>query len=63
MSKPLAGLKAARLERGHSQQAAGDRIGVTKSHMGKIETGGARLDVHRAKVLADWLGVPMEALL
>lgn len=63
MTHPLAGLKAARLERGLSGEAMGAAIGVTKSHYGKIESGGLRLDVRRAKVLADKLGIQMESLL
>lgn len=63
MTTPLAGLKAARLERGLSGEAMGAAIGVTKSHYGKLESGAVRLDIHRAKVLADKLGVTMESLL
>jgi len=41
----------------------GAAIGVTKSHYGKFESGALRLDVRRAKTLADKLGIQMESML
>jgi transcriptional regulator with XRE-family HTH domain len=60
---PLNGLRERRIFRGFTQQQAADVIGVGQSHYRQIEVGGVRLDVHRAKKLADWLECSIEDLL
>jgi transcriptional regulator with XRE-family HTH domain len=60
---PLDGLKERRLFRQFTQQDMADTIGVNQSHYRQIESGGVRLDVHRAKKLADKLECSIEGLL
>jgi transcriptional regulator with XRE-family HTH domain len=60
---PLAGLRERRLFRRLTQVELAGTIGVNQSHYRQIETGGVRLDVHRAKMLADKLGCSIEELL
>jgi transcriptional regulator with XRE-family HTH domain len=59
----LKGMRRLRRERELSGEVMGAAIGVNKSHYGKLESGKVRLDIHRAKILADKLGVQIEALL
>ena len=63
MNQPLNGLREKRIFRGKSQNEAGAVIGVTQSHYRCFETGKVRLDIYRAKKLADWLECPIEELL
>lgn len=58
----LRGLKERRTFRRHSQGEAGAVIGVNQSHYRRIETGQVRLDIDRAKKLADWLECSIEDL-
>jgi len=60
---PLAGLRERRLFRRLNQQDLADTIGVNQSHYRQFEAGGVRLDVHRAKKLADALDCAIEDLL
>lgn len=60
---PLNGLREKRIFRGLTQAAAATVIGVNQSHYRKIETGEVRLDLIRAKKLADWLDCSLEELL
>lgn len=60
---PLKGLYEKRKFRGMTQLEAGLLIGVTQSHYRMFETGKVRLDVRRAKQLADAFGCPIEELL
>lgn len=62
-SEPLRGLKEKRVFRNLTQKDGGDVIGVSQSHYRQLEEGIVRLDVHRAKKLADWLECPIEELL
>jgi transcriptional regulator with XRE-family HTH domain len=59
----LNGLKEKRVFRGLTQSAGAKIVGVTQSHYRKFESGEVRLDIQRAKLLADWLGCSMEELL
>lgn len=59
----LGGLRERRIFRGLTQQELADVIGVNQSHYRQFETGGVRLDVHRAKLLADRLECRIEGLL
>jgi len=56
-------LRAARIAAGHTLQSAGEMIGVSKAHYGKIERGLNRLDVARAVQIARLLGVSVESFL
>lgn len=60
---PLPGLTAARKAAGDSLATAGKAIGVTQSHLSKVERGDARLDVLRAVRLAQRYGVTVESFL
>lgn len=57
---PLPGLTHWRVHFGETRLTAGERIGVNASHMRKLELGTVRLDLARAKVLADAYSVPVE---
>jgi transcriptional regulator with XRE-family HTH domain len=61
--KPLKGLHARREFRGLTQDAMGAMIAVSQSHYRRFETGEVRLDIHRAKTLADALGCSIEELM
>lgn len=61
--EPLAGLREKREFRDISQTDMAKVIGVTQSHYRQIELGVTRLDVHRAKKLADHLGCVIDELL
>lgn len=60
---PLKGLQARREFRGMTQGAVGQLIDMSQSHYRKIELGLSRLDVHRAKKLADAFECSIEELL
>lgn len=60
---PLNGLREKRIFRGLTQAEGARIIGVDQSHYRKFETGQVRLDLVRAKKLADWLGCSIEELL
>lgn len=62
-SPPLAGLRERRIFHCMTQTEMADEIGVNQSHYRQIENGGVRLDVHRARKLADKLGCTIEQLL
>lgn len=60
---PLEGLRERRIFHRLTQADMGVVIDVNQPHYRQIETGGVRLDVHRAKLLADRLGCTIEDLL
>lgn len=60
---PLDGLRERRLFRGITQVEMANAIDTTQSHYRMIETGNVRLDVYRAKILADKLDCHIEELL
>lgn len=60
---PLKGLLSRREFRGMTQVDAGKAIGVTQSHYRQIELGNVRLDIYRAKILADLFDCHIEDLL
>lgn len=59
---PLLGLRARRLAAGVSQETAGQWLGCNKAMYGKLELGTVRLDICRARVLAQRLGCNIESL-
>lgn len=60
---PLLGLKEKRVFRNITQADMGAIISVTQSHYRQFEEGIVRLDVQRAKKLADALECSIEELL
>lgn len=62
-SAPLHGLEAKREFRNITQKDMGALIGVTQSHYRQFEKGVIRLDVQRAKVLAEALECTIDELL
>jgi transcriptional regulator with XRE-family HTH domain len=62
-SPPLLGLRERRLFRHLTQQELAEEIDVNQSHYRQMETGGVRLDVHRAKKLAEKLDCSIDELL
>jgi transcriptional regulator with XRE-family HTH domain len=60
---PLKGLTEKRKFRGMTQLEAGNILGVTQSHYRMFETGKVRLDIRRAKLLADAFGCTIDELL
>jgi transcriptional regulator with XRE-family HTH domain len=60
---PLNGLRERRLFRNMNQADAGRIIGVGQSHYRQFESGHVRLDIQRAKKLADAFDCAMEDLL
>ena len=60
---PLKGLMMRREFHNMTQGQAGVLIGVSQSHYRKVELGETRLDVHRAKKLAEALDCSIEDLL
>jgi transcriptional regulator with XRE-family HTH domain len=60
---PLNGLRERRTFRKMTQGDLADVIGVNQSHYRQFETGGVRLDVYRAKKLADALECSIDDLL
>jgi transcriptional regulator with XRE-family HTH domain len=63
MNQPLSGLRERRVFRRITQTDLAALIGVNQSHYRQIERGDVRLDVHRAKLLADRLECSIEDLL
>lgn len=59
----LYGLRERRIFRRLTQQELADVIGVNQSHYRQMESGGVRLDVHRAAKLAEKLGCHIEELI
>lgn len=59
----LAGLREKRIFRQMSQQQAANILGMTQSHYRQIEAGVVRLDIHRAKKLADAFDCTIEDLM
>ena len=62
-SPPLLGLRERRLFHNKTQGQMGEVIDVSQSHYRQFEEGTVRLDVHRAKKLADVLDCRIEDLL
>ena len=62
-NEPLNGLTEKRKFRNMTQADAGEIIGVSQSHYRQFETGKVRLDVRRAKLLADAFGCTIDELL
>jgi DNA-binding XRE family transcriptional regulator len=62
-NEPLNGLQEKRCFRNMTQGEAGASIGVSQSHYRQIETGKVRIDVHRAKLLANAFGCTIDELL
>lgn len=60
---PLRGLRERRLFRNMNQADAGRIIGVGQSHYRQFESGHVRLDLQRAKKLADAFDCSLEELL
>ncbi|WP_243455983.1 helix-turn-helix transcriptional regulator [Sphingosinicella sp. BN140058] len=60
---PLRGLRALRIEASLTLENVGALLDVNRAHYRKFETGAVRLDINRAKILADYFGVPIEGLL
>jgi transcriptional regulator with XRE-family HTH domain len=60
---PLYGLREKRIFRCLTQADLGAVIGTTQSHYRQIEEGIIRLDVHRAKKLAEHLECTIDELL
>lgn len=60
---PLLGLRERRRFYHLTQAEAGKVIGVTQSHYRQFEEGIIRLDVHRAKLLANRLRCSIDELL
>lgn len=60
---PLNGLREKRVFRQIVQQELADLIGVSQSHYRQFEAGGVRLDIFRAKKLAEHLECTIDELL
>lgn len=60
---PLRRLRERRLFRNMTQKEAGAIINVNQSHYRQFEDGIIRLDVHRAKALANHFGCSIDELL
>jgi DNA-binding XRE family transcriptional regulator len=60
---PLKGLMLRREQSTFVQADLAKAIGATQSHYHKIERGAVRLDVYRARILADMLGCRIDDLL
>jgi transcriptional regulator with XRE-family HTH domain len=63
MPNPLYGLKERREFRRLSQTEIGQLIGVNQSHYRRLENGEVRLDIIRAKLLADYFNCSIEELM
>jgi transcriptional regulator with XRE-family HTH domain len=57
-----AAIRAARQERGLSQEALADAAGIDRSHMGKIERGERNVSVLNVARVADALGTSIASL-
>jgi transcriptional regulator with XRE-family HTH domain len=62
-SPPLDGLRERRTFRRLTQTHMAEVLGVNQSHYRQFENGMTRLDIHRAKKLADYFGCAIEDLL
>ena len=62
-TEPLNGLREKRIFRDVSQITIANLIGVTQSHYRQMEVGITRLDVHRAKKIADYFDCSIDELL
>jgi DNA-binding XRE family transcriptional regulator len=60
---PLNGLRERRIFRHLNQADAGRIVGAGQSHYRQFESGHVRLDIHRAKKLADAFDCTIEDLL
>jgi transcriptional regulator with XRE-family HTH domain len=60
---PLEGMREKRLFRDLTQTDMGKLIKTTQSHYRQIEEGIIRLDVHRAKIIANFLECTIDELL
>jgi transcriptional regulator with XRE-family HTH domain len=58
-----AAIRAARLERGLSQEALADAAGIDRSHMGKIERGERNVSVLNVARVSDALKVSVASLM
>ena len=58
-----AAIRAARLERGLSQEALADAAGVDRSHMGKIERGERNVSVLNVARVAEALNITIASLM
>lgn len=58
-----AAIRAARLERGLSQEALADASGIDRSHMGKIERGERNVSMLKVVRVADALDVTIASLM
>jgi transcriptional regulator with XRE-family HTH domain len=56
-------IRAARLERGLSQEALADAAGLDRSHMGKIERGERNVSVLNVARVSDALNVSVASLM
>lgn len=63
LAKLGATIRAARLERGLSQEALADAAGIDRSHMGKIERGERNVSVLNVARVSDALEVTIAALM
>lgn len=63
LAKLGAAIRAARLERGLSQEALADAAGIDRSHMGKIERGERNVSVLNVARVSDALSVTIESLM
>ena len=62
-SPELKGLRLRREQSDYRQHQLADAIGVSQSHYRKFEAGAVRLDIYRAKTLADMFGCRIDDLL
>ncbi|GAA2790578.1 helix-turn-helix domain-containing protein [Mycolicibacterium pallens] len=56
-------LRKARLERGYSQEAFADYMGVHRTYMGSVERGERNLTLQTLEKIADFIGVDPRRLL
>ncbi len=63
LSKLGAAIRAARLERGLSQEALADAAGLDRSHMGKIERGERNVSVLNVARVSDALETSIASLM
>lgn len=55
-------VKKLRIERGYTQEALADAVGVKKQTISRYENSDREPNIRSAKALADALGVPLELL-
>lgn len=63
LQKLGAAIRAARLDRGFSQEALADAAGIDRSHMGKIERGERNVSILNLARVADALGLSLSSLM